>query len=201
MHKRNTMKNSYLNYALMLTLLGSFLFLGSCDDDVPPEEDEEEIITDVILTFTSGSSTVTVRAQDPDGQGPQDLAVTEHISLQANTEYVMTIELENTIEGESITEEVAEEAAEHMFFFGFTADIFSSPAGDGNIDARADAVNYNDQDTNGQPVGLSTTWTTGSASTGTFRVVLKHQPDLKSATSSATEGSSDVDLTWNVTIE
>jgi len=77
------------------------------------------------------------------------------------------------------------------------------PAGDGNVDNRGDAVNYNDMDAGGQPVGLNTTWTTGDASTadGEFRVVLKHQPDgIKTATSTATDGDSDIDITWTLSI-
>jgi hypothetical protein len=89
-----------------------------------------------------------------------------------------------------------------MFFFGFTADTFSDPAGDGNIDARADALNYNDQDESGNPVGLSTNWSTGAATSaaGDFRILLKHQPDLKTATSDATVGGTDVDLTFVINI-
>jgi hypothetical protein len=196
------MKNIKFLQRFLLGIFGvSLLVFTSCDDDVPPAEDEEEIITDVILTFSSGSSSVTASAQDPDGEGPQDLAITEHIVLAANTEYIMTIELENSIEGERITEEVEKEGDAHMFFFAFTMDIFSSPAGVGNMDDRAGAVNYNDQDLNGQPIGLSSTWTTGDAASGTFQLVLKHQPDLKSATSTSTDGSSDIDLTWNITIQ
>ena len=75
------------------------------------------------------------------------------------------------------TSQVEEEAAEHMFFFAWTGDVFSDPTGDGNADNRADDVNYSDQDAGGLPLGLSTEWTTGDASAGTFRVVLKHQPE------------------------
>ncbi|KXK24647.1 MAG: hypothetical protein UZ12_BCD005001928 [Bacteroidetes bacterium OLB12] len=101
----------------------------------------------------------------------------------------------------NITEEVEEESDEHLFFFAWTNNTFSDPAGDGNIDNRSDAVNYNDTDANGLPVGLSTTWTTTDVSaSGTFRVILKHQPNLKSATSTATMGESDVDLTFTLNV-
>lgn len=178
------------------------LFLVSCDDDdVPEEENEEEIITDVTLTFTGGGSTIVATAEDPDGEGPQDIEINSTITLDANTEYDLSIELENAIEGESITEEVREEDEEHMFFFAFTDGIFSDPSGDGNVDNRSDDVNYTDSDPNGNPLGLSTTWTTGEAGSGTFRVVLKHQPDIKSSTSTSTDGETDVDLTWNIEIQ
>ena len=61
------------------------------------------------------------------------------------------------------------------------------PDGDGNIDNRDDPVNYGDMDDGGLPVGLLTDWTTACTVEGNvtdiFRVVLKHQPDIKSATS------------------
>ena len=94
-----------------------------------------------------------------------------------------------------------------MFFFSFTTDIFSSPSGDGNVGAgnRNDPINYNDEDSDaqdgtGNPVGLSTTWTTGSAASGTFGVVLKHQPGLKSETSDSTVGGTDIDIEFPLNI-
>ena len=80
--------------------------------------------------------------------------------------------------------------------------MFTDPDGDGNIDSRDDTVNYEDEpDENGYPVGLETSWTTGVAGSGTFRVVLKHQPDIKSASSSVSDGESDVDITWDISVQ
>ncbi|MFK7980627.1 MAG: T9SS type A sorting domain-containing protein, partial [Saprospiraceae bacterium] len=123
----------------------------------------------------------------------------EDISLKEG-EYEMSITLENTIEGENITEEIMEEDEDHLFLFSWTNDIFTNPMGDGNIDNRTDAVNYNDQDSNGLPVGLSTNWVVGGpgSAVGTLRIVLKHQPELKSATSGFDVGGTDVDITWNI---
>ena len=61
-----------------------------------------------------------------------------------------------------------------MFFYSWTNNVFSDPTANGNIDNRADDVNYNDQDDGGQPIGLSTSWAAAGASTGKFRVILKH---------------------------
>jgi hypothetical protein len=47
---------------------------------------------------------------------------------------------------------------------------------------------------------LETSWTTGAASSGTFRVVLKHQPGLKSATSGSSTGETDLDITFETNI-
>jgi Trk K+ transport system NAD-binding subunit len=171
------------------------------DPDAPPCENEEEIITDVTLTFTptAGGDPVVATASDPDGEGPLDLTINGPINLIESTDYDLSIKVENKIEGEDITEEIMEEDDEHMFFFSWTDAVFTSPAGDGNIDNRADPVGYLDFDENGQPVGLSTEWTSGMAGeSGTFRLVLKHQPDAKSATSTVEEGGTDLDLEWAV---
>ncbi len=175
------------------------------DPNAPPCENEEEIITDVVLTWTpvDGGTPVVARAQDPDGEGPLDLEVLDDVELVESTEYTLAITLANSIENEDITEEIMEEDDEHMFFFAFTDEVFTSPAGDGNVDNRPDPVNYNDMDENGLPVGLSTSWETEcgeESATGSIRVVLKHQPGVKSATSTVDDGSTDVDLTWTVNV-
>ena len=189
---------------LQVGLLSGFLSLAGCIDDEPPAlENEEEIITDIKLTFTptEGGSSIEALAQDPDGEGPESIKIVEDIVLEANKAYDLSIDLENSVAGESITEEVEAESDEHLFLFEWTDGLFSAPTGDGNYDNRADPVTYNDQDVNQLPVGLSTHWITGAMGSGTFHVVLKHQPDTKSATSDAQVGESDVDLTWGITIE
>ena len=171
------------------------------DPNAPPCENEEEVIDRVTLTFTpvGGGTPVVAVASDPDGPGPLDLTV-EDVALVENTTYDLTLKVENTIEGENITEEIAGEAADHLFFFGWTGNIFSNPAGNGNLDNRQDSVNYNDQDINGLPLGLSTRWTTAvNMGSGTLRVILKHQPDgQKTANSTIDVGGTDLDLTWNI---
>ncbi|NHE56464.1 hypothetical protein [Cyclobacterium plantarum] len=194
-----------LNYLFGLGLLFGLVTMSGCTDDEPPEiENEEEIITDVTLTFTpiGGGSAIIAVAQDPDGEGPEELEIISNIILASNTTYALELDLENSIEGESISEEVEEEADEHMFFFGWTSGLFSDPTGDGNIGSgnRDNPVNYEDSDTNSQPLGLETTWTTGDTASGVFRVILKHQPDIKSASSTSIDGESDIDITWDITI-
>ncbi len=168
--------------------------------------EEEEVINEIVLTFTptAGGDAITATWLDEDGEGVANPTI-EDINLAASTAYEMSITLRNTLEdpAEDITEEIEEEGDEHQFFFAFTADIFSDPAGDGNIDTGSDPLNYNDEDDNGNPVGLSTNWTTGAAtsSAGTFQVVLKHQPDLKTDTSDSTVGGTDIDISFNINIQ
>ena len=198
---KNIFKLNYLLYAF-LTL---FIFTACEEDEAAPEEENEvEVFTDVKLVFTpsGGGAAVEAAAQDPDGAGVQELQVLGTINLAANTEYTLTMVIENCLESpcELMNEEIEEEDDEHQFFFAFTNDAFTSPAGNGNIDSASDPLNYNDADGNGNSLGLNTSWTTGSASNGTFTVQLQHQPDVKTATSGATDGDTDFALTFNLNI-
>ncbi len=154
-----------------------------------------------------------VSAIDPDGEGVKNLEVQDEIVLRYGSTYKLTITLINelaepTSPAYDITGEVAEEGDEHIFFFAWSNDLFANPAGNGNLDNRADPLNYegadNSKDANGLPLGLTTTWTTvdgsGAAKKGTFNVVLKHQPGLKSETSSAAVGETDLDVTFNLNV-
>lgn len=192
-------------YCIGFTLLAMTLF-SSCEVDDPQREDSPELITQATLTFTpsNGGAAVVVTATDPDGDGVQDIAVDGAINLLVNKTYILTISLINGLANPAdpsydITAEVDEESDEHLFFYGWTNNVFADPAGDGNVDNRPDHVNYNDEDVNGLPLGLSTTWTASEiVSAGTFRVILKHQPGLKSQTSSSNDGETDLDLTFEI---
>lgn len=193
-------------YFLLSLALASLSVLSSCKDDDPVKEDAPELITQVTLTFTPVTgSVVTVTATDPDGEGVQDLEIDGPINLVGNIPYSMTIQLSNTLVDETdpgydISEEVADEGDEHIFFFSWTNDVFTSPTGNGNIDSRSDDVNYGDTDDNGLPLGLSTNWTGSGGKSGNFRVVLKHQPGIKSETSTSSDGETDLDLTFTVNV-
>lgn len=187
-----------------------FSVLFACSEDVPKKEDVPELITQATLTFTpQEGDPIMVTATDPDGEGVQPIEINGNINLSANTTYILTITLNNTIVTPSdpsydITAEVEEEGDEHMFFFGWTGNVFSDPSGNGNIDNRADAVNYsggeNSLDENGLPLGLTTTWTTSSTGEGTFNVILKHQPEIKSETSGSDIGETDLMLAFPIHI-
>jgi hypothetical protein len=196
-----------MNVLIGLTVLVSLTFLSSCDDDEPTKEDTPELITKATLTFTpTDGAPVIVTATDPDGEGVQDIIVDDAINLEAAKNYTLTIQLINELAAPSdpeynITEEVEEEGDEHMFFFSWTNNVFGDPTGNGNIDNRSDNVNYEDEDSGGLPLGLETSWTTAAASSGKFRVLLKHQPDLKTATSGSADGETDLDIEFDINVQ
>jgi hypothetical protein len=203
--------NPFKNLQLLAILFSVITIIGcSKDDDVAPEEENEvEVFTDVTLVFTNTADVndvVTASAQDPDGTGIQELQILDAITLAADTEYTLTYEILNALDPadiEDIGSEILEEDNEHQFFFSFTENVFANPTGNGNIDAAADPINYNDADENGNPVGLSSTWTTSStASSGaSFTVRLQHQPDVKTATSGSNDGDTDFALTFALNIK
>ena len=214
--------SKFKKFGLMLFALGA-ITLTSCEKEdeeteTPAEEHDHEVITDVHLVFTNANDSTEVlefSAQDPDGEGIEELSVLDTIQLDTNKTYILTFEIMNNLEddhadhkmfsgeGEDIGAEIAEEADEHQIFFAFTNDAFSNPMGDGNIDNASDAINYNDEDANGNPLGLNTTWTTGATaiSNGNFTVRLQHQADLKTATSGANDGETDFEIDFVLNIE
>ena len=198
--------------ALLIAASVSLVSCSSDDDngnDVPPEENEIEVITDVTLVFSNLEDTTDVvraTAEDPDGEGASELVIADEITLRASATYELAFEVFNNLDpddSEDIGAEILEEADEHQIFFGFTEGVFTTPVGDGNIDNASDAVNYEDEDESGNPVGLETVWTTVNTASegGEFTVRLQHQPDLKSATTGADDGDTDFDLTFVLNIQ
>ena len=211
--KMNPLEN-LKKYGMYTLLLGGAL-LSACEDDdeAPAEENEEEVITDVTLTFTNtadASDVVTASAEDPDGAGVQPLAIQDEITLTSGATYTLSLEILNALNSddpEDIGEEIEEEDDEHQFFFAFSDGAFSAPDGDGNVDDSGDPINYNDEDVNGNPVGLSTTWTAGDVlEDGSFRIILQHQPPVdeqpvKTATSGVEVGDADFDLDFVLNVQ
>lgn len=205
------MKTNTINFKLQSLLIPSLLslvvILSSCSDDEPAKEPTPEVITRVQLTFTpmAGEPLVFI-ANDPDGDGVANLEI-DPIVLSKSTMYHLEVDLFNGLVGSNdpgydIGTEVEEEGDEHMFFFAWTEGFFTEPAGNGNLDSRSDAVLYEDEDVNGLPLGLATAWTTkATAGTGTFRIVLKHQPEAKSASSTSQDGETDIDIIFPLTIQ
>jgi hypothetical protein len=206
----NTSILRFVSMGVALTVAG---FLSGCNDDDPVKEDTPELITKATLTFvpSAGGTPLLVTATDPDGEGVQNIAVDGPINLAVNTTYTLHIELINELAQPSdpeynITSEVAEEGDEHIFFFSWTNNVFSDPEGNGNVDNRSDEVNYtggtNATDENNLPLGLTTTWTTGAnAASGSFQVLLKHQPGLKSDTSDSSVGETDLDIQFTINVQ
>lgn len=168
--------------AAMLALV--IMALPACKDDdedppAPPSVNEEELITTVRLTMVPalGGDTAVFDWLDLDGDGgnaPIIIGDTLVNGAVYNASLLLLNETGNP--ADTISNEVANEAEAHQFFFTTTGSGLSWTA-------------YGDVDANGNPIGLASTWTTAGAGSGSLSVVLRHEPD-KTAT-----GVSNGDIT------
>ncbi len=185
--------NTFKNLFFFVLVAGFFTFTSCGDDDVEVPNEEEVITTlNFILTSAAGDA-VTMKFLDLDGDGGNDPVITNG-TLKANTAYTGAVTLLNEAESpaENITEEVQEEDAEHQFFYSTSLSDLT--------------VVYTDMDADGNPVGLSTTVTTGAAGTGTLKVTLKHEPAKSAEGVSGGDitnagGETDIEVVFDVTVE
>ncbi|MCF8461761.1 MAG: type 1 periplasmic binding fold superfamily protein [Flavobacteriales bacterium] len=149
--------------------LFSILFFTSCEKEDPFVPNEEELITTLIYTLTpvGGGTAVEFRFQDLDGDGGTAPVITSG-TLAANTSYtgILTLLNEAVSPAESISDEIAAEAEDHQFFFSTTHFTF--------IDG---SIAYEDEDANGFPIGLLTTFAVGSVTHISLTIVLRHEPN------------------------
>ena len=186
-----TMKrNKTLKAIFALSLMAIVMTSCSNDDDTPEIVNEEEIITTMNVTLLStGGDTVLLQSQDLDGDGPNAPVITVE-NLTANTTYAGSIELLNETEtpAEDITEEVNEESDEHQFFF--------------DVSGSLESITYSDQDSNGNPIGLSFVLVTGNAGNGTIQITLRHEPTKPNdGTLTDAGGETDISQTFSVVVE
>ena len=191
------------NIKLLAILFISSIIVTSCSDDDPDHIHEEEEITTmkVVLTpsaGTKGADVVTLEwknIEDHDEEGHEEGEHEEEPeitggTLMANATYnaVITLLNENESPAEDITLEVKEEAEDHQFFY--------------TASGIASTFTYSDSDADGKPIGVEFTVTTGAVGTGSYTIILKHEP-TKSDTNDMTNvgGETDIEATFPITIE
>lgn len=193
-----------LKYIFAVQLLALVSISCSSDDDsVPAPINEEEVITTMTVTLTpsGGLPVVTLQSQDLDGDGPDAPVVTVSGNLLANTSYAGTVELLNETESpaESINEEIEEEAGDHQFFFQNSGSL--------NLTTTyADMESDYTSEGGTNPVGINFTVLTGNASSGSYTVTLRHEPNKDASNVSDGDitnaaGETDFAQTFNVTIQ
>jgi hypothetical protein len=182
----------YINKLLYsgVKLLAAALLFQSCDKDDPQPVHEEEVITTVQITLApeGGGIPVTLKFFDADGElGSIAPLISVSGHLEANTVYGAIIELANETVNPvgDITEEVAAEADDHLFCF----------AVNGNI-----AIEYEDEDDHGLPLGLITSWTTSEPGDEKVTVTLRHQPGTKTGDCPGS-GETDIEVTFDLQVE
>jgi hypothetical protein len=195
------MKNQTLIFLLnklvisLCAIVISASLLASCSDD-PESTNEEEVVTTVIITLDpeevedeDPGEIVTLSWDDTNLDAIVDASeVIISGPLLANKTYGASIQILNkSVDPEiDISAEVLEEAEEHIFCFIVL-----------NVNI---SITSPDEDRNGLPLGLTSTWSTTSVSTGTVNIMLRHQPGVKTGDCPGV-GDTDVDITFPVSIE
>ncbi|MEZ4987407.1 MAG: type 1 periplasmic binding fold superfamily protein [Saprospiraceae bacterium] len=183
------------NLLLLTALFIGVLYFSACEKD-PEVPQEEELITTLtaVLTPVGGGTAVTLNFSDIDGDGGAAPVITGG-TLAAGTTYTAAITLLNESESpaEDITEEIEMEDDEHQFFFAVSSGL--------NV-----AIAYADQDADGNPVGLASTWVAGTAGSGNVTITLRHEPNknatgVKDGDITNAGGETDIEVTFPVTIQ
>ena len=173
---------------LLVGLLSVVIISCSKDDDSPEPINEEEVITTMTVVLNPGN--ITLKSQDLDGDGPNAPNVTVSGNLSANTTYTGSVTFLNELESpaEDITEEVEEEDDEHQVIFVSSGVALS--------------VSDLNTDGNGNDLGTQFSLSTAAAGSGTLRIVLRHEPTKPNdGTLAGAAGETDIDVSFNVTVE
>lgn len=179
---------------LRAALVVSLFVLGCSKDPANPANpgNESETITTFKLRLVQvDDTTQTFEGQwrDLDGEGPNQPTITG-LSLPANKSFKGTVKVLDETKNPvvDLTEEIEKEDEAHQFFY-----IVSTA----NLILR-----YDDEDSNQQPVGLKIMATTAAPSSGTLRVILKHEATKNTTISvPSTDGETDLDIVLPVTIQ
>ena len=183
-------KLNFLATVLFTTLL--FVSCSKDDDSTPEPVNEEEVITTLTATLVPAGqgTTITLKSQDLDGDGPNAPVITVSGNLSAGVIYNGTIELLNELESpaEDITEEVEEEDLDHQFFYtiGSGLDVTTS---------------YENNDSEGNPLGTEFTLVAGAASSGALTFTLRHEPTKPNTGLDDAGGETDIAVTFNLIVE
>ncbi len=179
-------------YKFFALFVFATLFI-SCDPKDPDITNGEELITTLIYEVTDNDSGTISEFifRDLDGEDGNDPVVTVPV-LKSNSSYSGSIILlnESVDPTESVDEEVAEEDLDHQLFF----------------DSEILAVAYADTDSEGNPIGLASSFNTGDAGTGTLKITLRHKPakdaeGVKDNDITNAGGETDIEVTFDVSIE
>ena len=162
-----------------------FAFTSCKKDDTT----EQELITTVVvhLTATDGSFDQEFEWDDRDGDGGNSPVIDE-IVLPANKTFQCNVHFYDRSKTPEvdITAEVKADNVAHLLVY--------------TVSGAAVTITPDDTDDNGKPFRLETTWVAGAASTGTVKVVLRHEPDKNAANPDVT-GDVDVEAAFVVKVQ
>ena len=176
---------------LTISIFAIALFASCSDDDVPETVLPQEVITTLRLTLEpiGGGTDIVLEYLDLDADGPNPPVVIVSGNLAAGTSYNGTILLLNETVNppENVTEEVDEENLEHQFFYTLGGDL--------NV-----TTEYENFDTDGNPLGTELMLLAGEASSGTLTLTLRHEPNKPNTGLADADGETDIEVTFDVAV-
>lgn len=189
-------KNKMLNAAAAAIVLSAAMMYSSCkkeEQTVVPAPPGNEFLTTVIYTATNAndaSDVQTVRWVDLTPEDANPPTQIDTLKLRASATYNCTISLldETTNPAGDIGAEIYERRNYHIFCFNTTG-----------LNAGF-TVTRTDVDTNNPPLpfGMQNNITSGTVSSGTLDIIMKHQPNVKDGT--CNPGSVDFEVTYPVIV-
>ncbi len=184
---KNFIQSTYIHISRIAIVFALTLLLIQCKKDTPEEINEEEVINRVTLTVTTANGSSNDYTWNEGDAIPS-------ITLAANTTSNVSVHFYDASDAsdiEDITEEVIEEADEHLVFYQVSSASLSISA------ASNDVV-----DADGISINLKTEWAAAGVSSGVVRVYLIHEPTSKTGISRGDlGGSTDLELDFPVTIQ
>ena len=175
------------------------LSLTACDSGQPDDDGagEEELITQVTLSLSpsDGGAAQTIQANfDADGNNPTFSPST--LTLRPGVSYDGSIQLRDTFNDEDITEEIEEEAEEHLFRYTL------SPSSAGTVRITDTESDYSSENENGGDFAVGLAFEVdvapNASGTGMMEALLYHFDDAPKTSSTATSDEIDVEVEFPV---
>ncbi|TAE12377.1 MAG: hypothetical protein EAZ47_01955 [Bacteroidetes bacterium] len=157
----------------------------------PNVEADHAAITTLTLSFSQNGAVVSSATfDDPDGFGGNAPVRFDSVRLAANSNYTMTVTLQNKTSGTvtDMTDEIRRAGNQHEFYFLPTSGLTFN-------------ATKLDRDVNGFPLGFNNSVSTGAASNGSILVKLMHKPLLKGPNDAPTVGHSDIEVNFRTFIQ
>ena len=171
-----------IHYKTLFLSLVAVIVLGSCGKDDPPviiTPAIETITTFRLLMFPDLDKPFQISYRDTDGSGPRDPIIVTDEGV-ANTGYSSELTLldESIVPEKDINSEILAESVNYQIFY----------VGNG-IDFTLD---YEDEDVNGNPIGLKTRITFGDAADGSMTIIVRYNPTKNSSNNPTSAGGTTI---------
>lgn len=184
------MKTQFKNLIVCAIVIAASVVGCKKDTEAVPDPEtplnETEVMTTFKLTFVDSANAlnvVTATFRDPDGDGGKAADLYDSIKLAPNKTYFASVVIldETKSPADTISNEIEEEANDHLFFYTLMG-----------VNATVTILDYDNNMPIPLPLGLKTKWKTAAESVGSAKIVLRHQPSIKDGT--YTPGETDIEI-------